>query len=128
MRTAGLGLLLAVLACAPARADSTYTAYYCQGPSGQAASAEGFTPVSGKALVAGRMSHERHRLGTPALTFTTGEGWGSTTRSRRHTARRYTLSRAVGLNDYFDWSLIEGTASSVGTADRREICWTIASV
>ena len=40
----------------------------------------------------------------------------------------YTLYRTVALNNYFNWSLIEaGDISEVGTAPRRETCWTMGS-
>jgi hypothetical protein len=129
MRIAGLGLLLAVLWCAPARADTTYTVYYCQGPSGQPASAEGFTPISGKALIAAGCPADGIASGPPALTFTQGEAMGLYYVAPPSTRLvGYTLYRTVGLNNYFNWSLIEGVASNVGTATRRELCWTMAAV
>src|SRR3954471_23776433 len=129
MRIIVLGTLLALLACAAAAADDTYTVHYCQGPSGQAASDEGFTPVSGKALLASVCPAIGVASGPPALSFVQGEGLGIYYRVPPSTRLvGYTLYRSVSLNNYFNWSLIEGTAENVGTAQRREICWTMASI
>jgi hypothetical protein len=129
MRIAVLGALLALIASAPAAADETYTVYYCQGPSGQAASAEGLTPVNGKALLADGCPAGGLAAGPPALIFERGEGMGTYYRVPTNTRLvGYTLYRTVGLNNYFNWSLIEGTVEDLGTATRREICWTMASV
>jgi hypothetical protein len=129
MRIAGMGLLLALIFCVPAAADDTYTVFYCRGPSGQAASVDGMTPVSGKALLANACPGSGLSSGPPALQFGNGEGMGIYYRVPPNTRLvGYTLYRTVSLNNYFNWSLIEGTAENIGTAERREICWTMASV
>ena len=59
--------------------------------------------------------------GPPALTFTTLEAMGLYYRVPPSTRLvGYTLYRTVGLNNYFNWSLIEGDSSNVSTAARRE--------
>jgi hypothetical protein len=130
MRTAGLGLLLAVLWCAPASADSTYTVYYCRGPSGQPASIDGLAaPPASKAPVANGCPGSGLSSGPPMQPFAALDYLGILYAVPPGTRlASYTLYRTVTLNNYFNWSLIEaGTLGEVGTAPRRETCWTMAS-
>ena len=125
-RIAGLGLLLAVLACAPARADSTYTVYYCRGPAGQPASTDGLTAVdAAKAPLAGACPGGALSAGPPTGTFTTLQAVGIVYRVPPGTRlTSYTLYRTVALNNYFNWSLIEDPDTHGAL---RETCWTMAS-
>jgi hypothetical protein len=126
MRIAVLGTLLALLACAPAAADETYTVYYCQGPSGQAASVEGLTAVSPKAPLANGCPAGGLVAGPPAQAFGQLEGMGIYYRVPQNTRLvSYTLYRTVALNNYFNWTLLEDTNTQIGA--RREICFTIGS-
>ena len=129
MRIAGLGLLVAVLACAPARADTTYTVSYCRGPAGQPASTDGLTAVSTKAPLASGCPAAALSSGPPTGSFGSLEALGMLYHVPSGTRLvSYTLYRTVTLNNYFNWSLIEtGDIASVGTAPRRETCWTMGS-
>src|ERR671922_2326352 len=96
MRIAGLGLLLAALWCAPARADSTYTVYQCRGPSGQAATADGLTAVSPKAPLANACPASGLSSGPPSQPFGQLEGMGIFYRVPTGTRLvSYTLYRTV---------------------------------
>jgi hypothetical protein len=125
MRIAGLGLLFAVLWCAPARADSTYTVSYCRGPSGQAASIDGLTAVSAKAPLANGCPAGALASGPPTGSFSNLQAIGIVYRVPAGTRlTSYTLYRTVALNNYFNWSLIEDPATHGAV---REICWTMSS-
>src|SRR4051794_29871711 len=105
MRIAVLGTLLALFACAAAAADDTYTVYYCQGPSGQAASVEGMTAINGKALLVNGCPRSGLSSGPPALPFEQLEGMGISYRVPPSTHLiAYTLYRTVSLNNYFNWT------------------------
>jgi hypothetical protein len=129
MRIAGLGLVLAVLACAPARADSTYTVYYCRGPSGQSASTDGMTAAGPKGPLSSACPGNGLSSGPPTESFGSLEQLGILYHVPAGTRLvSYTLYRSVSLNNYFNWSLIEaGDISEVGLAPRRETCWTMGS-
>jgi hypothetical protein len=126
MRIGGLGLLLAVLACAPAQAEDTYTVYYCRGPAGQAASTDGLTAVdSTKAPLASACPGGALSAGPPTGTFNTLQPMGIVYRVPTGTRlTSYTLYRTVALNNYFNWSLIEDPDTHGAL---RETCWTMAS-
>src|SRR3954471_12988300 len=129
MRIAALGLLLAVLACASARADSTYTVYYCRGPAGQSASTDGMTAAGPKGPLANGCPGAGLSSGPPSEAFGSLEQLGILYHVPPGTRlTSYTLYRTVALNNYFNWSLIEaGDIAEVGTAPRRETCWTMGS-
>jgi hypothetical protein len=127
MRIAVVGLLLALLCCAPAAAEDTYTVYYCQGPSGQPASTAGLTAANAKAPLANACPRGGLSSGPPSgPPFGPLEGMGIIYRVPAGTRLvSYTLYRTVALNNYFNWTLVESPTTSVGT--RRETCWTIGS-
>src|SRR4051794_11772363 len=127
MRIAVLGTLLALLACAPAAADDTYTVYYCRGPAGQAASVDGFTAISGKALLANACPGGGLSSGPPALPFESLEGMGISYRAPASTRLvSYTLYRTVSLNNYFNWTRFNAP-DNFGQATPVEYCWTMGS-
>jgi hypothetical protein len=126
MRIAELGLLSALLACAPARAEDTYTVSYCRGPAGQAASTDGLTAVDAtKAPLASACPGGALSAGPPTGTFKALNAIGIVYRVPPGTRlTSYTLYRTVALNNYFNWSLIEDPDTHGAL---RETCWTMAS-